>query len=506
MSTLKLTLTAIDNKKFNIYADDYGLEESELPFANNSENSQFYAIINALNNTSDEYSHKTNDDIKNWMIEERFLKQNGNQLHEQMRENIGRKLYTALFPKTIEKALHQNCKSGEDLHIQIKYDFREIGKSNLSMYPWNLVHDGIDFLAKRQITFSYRIDYPDTPKPGKRQIDKLKVLVISSQAFENNQGQLQNQEPVISNSLKKAQDEGRACLLSWYEPQRQRPTFKVLREYFTDHYKEADKLPDIIHFNGHGVFQDKLGFLLFEDEQGQPDYISAEEFADLIEICNPKPQVIVITACKAALAHKSDSVFNGVAQKLLQQVPAVVATPFSISQESTTDFIDQIYRVLGNGRSSLLEAVKFASKAMKHKEYEWYRLVLFLRHNGDEDGYLFEVQETPQQLFNQNNRELEASDIETLKDLVKRCRIITSNRIVRENFCQYIGIEIDDISPDSVAGLGDNLFIETLLNYLQKTDNKSAFYKICVKIKPHFESSVKLTNKLQIIKSKVMQT
>lgn len=496
-TTLKLTLTAIDNKKFIIYADGYGKEESELPFANNSENSQFYAIVNALNCISDEYSYQSNDDIKNWMIDQGFLNQDGKKLDKQMRELIGKKLYTALFPEKIKQALYQNWKSGEDLHIQIKYDFQEIRKSNLSMYPWNLVHDGIDFLAKRQVTFSYRIDYPETPKPGKRQIDQLKVLVISSQAFENNQGQLQNQEPVIRNSLKKAQDEGRACLLSWYEPQRQRPTFKILREYFTDHYKQAHKLPDIIHFNGHGVFRDNLGFLLFEDEQGKPDYISAEDFADLIEICHPKPQVIVITACKAALAHKSDSVFNGVAQKLLQQVPAVVATPFSISQESTTYFIDQFYRFLGNGKSSLLEAVKFASKGMKHKEYEWYRLVLFLRHNGDEDGYLFEFKETLQQPSSQDNRDLAPSDIETLKEILIHSKLVSSYK--RKNLLSNIKLD-NSFAEKNIDNYTDGDFADILIDFLVDTQQLEILIKLCQQI----ESKIKTGNyhiKLQIIKS-----
>jgi hypothetical protein len=251
--------------------------------------------------------------------------------------------------------------------------------------------------------------------------------------------------------------------------------------------------------------KDGTGFLLFENEQGQPDYISAEQFTNLIKNSQPKPQLIVITACQSALAHQHDSVFNGVAQKLLQEIPAVVATPFTISQDSTTDFIDQFYRVLGNGQSSLLEAVKRASETMKYYEYEWYRFVVFLRYDGDEDGYLFDFQKTPKPLLPEKAYiELEVSDIETLKDLLKRCRIITTNRIVRENFCQSIGIEIDDISSDSVASLGDNLFIDTLLGYLERTDNTSAFYQLCLKLEPHFKSSLTLADKLQNIKNKFM--
>ena len=525
MPTLKLTLTATDNRPlrkldfqldrlrvsdsfsemsnecFTIVAKNYATENSKLPFFDDQGNSHLRTVINSLNALTNQYSDNNDEE---WMIAEGLLSETDtNSFHGQMRENIGKKLYQALFKGNIEKALNQEFGKEEDLHIQIEYDFRVSANSKLSLYPWHLVHDGNEFLAKNRVTFSYRIlDNTNYPRK-KRQIDKLKVLVISSQAFDDDQSQLQNQESLINDSLKKAQNEGRACLLSWYKPG-EKPTFKRLRDYLTDHLKQADKLPDIIHFNGHGVFKDQSGFLLFENEKGQLDYISAEDFKDLIDICNPKPQLVVITACQAALAHKSDSVFNGVAQKLLQIVPAVVATPFSISQDSTTDFIDQFYRVLGNGQSSLLEAVKFASKAMKHKQYEWYRLVLFLRHDGDEDGYLFDFQETQLQPVIPQNRELEVSDIKTLKEILSRSGEITNNRIVRENFCKSIGIKIGKISPDSLDSLNNDQFIDTLLRYLEMTENTSAFYQLCVKLEPHFKSSSTLANKLQVIKNKFM--
>ncbi len=38
----------------------------------------------------------------------------------------------------------------------------------------------------------------------------------------------------------------------------------------------------------------------------------------------------------------------------------------------------------------VLEAVKLASNAMRYYDYEWYRPVIFLRHDGNEDGNLFD--------------------------------------------------------------------------------------------------------------------
>ena len=507
MSKLKLTLTAIDNKCFTIVAENYATENSILPFFDNQEKSHLRTVINALNDLTGQYS--SNDDSNNdleWMIAEGILDKNNRQMfHPKMRENIGKKLYQALFPEAIKKALNGkfgSLGSNENLHIQIEYDFKTSSNSNLSLYPWNLVHDGNEFLAKTKVIFSYRILDGKLLAQEKRQIDKLKVLVISSQASETDESKLQHQESLINDSLKKAQDEGRACLLSWYEPQKERPTFKVLRNYLTDNYQSIDKLPDIIHFNGHGVFKDNSGFLLFEDESSRPNYISAEDFADLIDICNPKPQLIVITACQAALAHKSNSVFNGVAQKLLQQVPAVVATPFSISQDSATDFIDQFYRVLGNGKSSLLEAVRFASKAMKYKQYEWYRLILFLRHDVDEDGYLFEFlenKETSALSSSPENKQLDSSDMDRLKKILINSKLLSPYR--RVNLLLKIGVNTNFVDKN-IDNYTDEDFAYTLIDFLENTQQIEILCKLCQEIESKITTGI-YQAQLQTIKFKL---
>ena len=107
MPTLKLILTATDNKHFTIFAENYGSEKSELPFANNQENSHLYTVIDALKQLTDKYSSHPDDD-QEWMISEGLLdEQDPNFFHRQMRENIGKKLYQALFKENIEKALYQ---------------------------------------------------------------------------------------------------------------------------------------------------------------------------------------------------------------------------------------------------------------------------------------------------------------------------------------------------------------------------------------------------------------
>ena len=360
--------------------------------------------------------------------------------HPQMSEHIGQKLYQSIFVGKIQQALFQvlGQAQGKRSHIVIEYDADVIGESNLPLYPWQLVHNGEEFLAKQQVTFSYSIAHKNPPPPGKRKVKQIKILFIPSTASDEQYQSIESKESFVNQGLKEAVKQGHACLLSWHQ-ETEKATYKRLQSYLTVHTES----PDIIHFDGHGFFKKKCpnplcpqadtnkvffslntnrcqfcesilekpqGFLFFDQESSGIDYRSGAEFALLVG--QSKPALVVITACKSALAYKSESVFNGVAQKILRQVPAVVATPFSISEKSATEFVEQLYRALG-AKKSLLEAVKLATDAMKYRKYEWYRPMIFLRHDSEEDGNLFEWETSS---FKEESREIIPKDSEKIDE------------------------------------------------------------------------------------------
>ncbi|MEA5467649.1 CHAT domain-containing protein [Spirulina sp. 06S082] len=418
MKKLRLILSSIDGINFTIIADEFGEERSKLPFSDSRGDSRLFTVLRSLDKIGTGYKINEKDD-RDWMIAENFLSPENNQFfHPDMAKNIGRKLYESLFIGKIEKALLTALAEakGERLHISIQYDANVIESSYLSLYPWQLAHDGAEFLADRQVSFSYLIAHPNLLPQGKRTVEQIKVLLIPSAASNEQYQPIESKKAVIGQGLQKAIQGGRIRLLSWYNKETETPTRERLRAYLT----EQDEQPDIIHFDGHGFFKKKCpklecsesdvakifhslsdfqckvcksplekaqGFLCFESDSSEIDYMSGDDFARLVG--QSKPALVIITACKSALAYKSDSVFNGVAQKLLRYVPAVIATPFSISEKSATDFVEQFYRALG-AKKSLLEAVKLASDAMHYHKYEWYRLILFLRADRDEEGNLFE--------------------------------------------------------------------------------------------------------------------
>jgi hypothetical protein len=129
------------------------------------------------------------------------------------------------------------------------------------------------------------------------------------------------------------------------------------------------------------------GYLAFETEQGKPDWQSATEVAAFLQ---PYPlALVVLSACQSGMAVAGESVFDGMAQNLIdQRIPAVVAMQYSVRADAARDFAEQFYRVLGN-RQPILTALNLGIREMGVEGNQWYRPVLYLRWSDAEGGQLF---------------------------------------------------------------------------------------------------------------------
>jgi tetratricopeptide (TPR) repeat protein len=137
--------------------------------------------------------------------------------------------------------------------------------------------------------------------------------------------------------------------------------------------------------------------LVFEDEEGEADYISAEQLGTLLHqtrLSDGTHQtggvaLVVLSACQSGMAVAGESVFNGTAQNLIgHRVPAVVAMQYSVSVEAATKFAEQFYRSVGQ-KDSLTVAVNQGREAMGAEGNQWYRPVLYLRWRDNQGGQLF---------------------------------------------------------------------------------------------------------------------
>ncbi len=414
MNLFELYLTPLDAKQFRVMvtqssiASD-GEADTTLPFWAEDKDWRT-TIVKTLEATG----WRSDVDVfprpgeQDWMIAANILSGNRDNFSPDYLARIGQALYESLFPigkirEAFQVALRGAEAAGEALHLRLKFPAEAAKRSRLADYPWELLHDGQRFLQHRDVYLSRYIAYEGVP-PSLPAQAKIQVLLVSSRPA--NVAQLPDTEQqALRDGIAKAAAAGLIEL-----EQLSKPTLKDLSRHLT----ESGPVPQVIHFDGHGIFGKKCGndrcqyinpgmaanvckqcsqplpeaqgFLVFEDEAGQADYVSATSFAALL----PKGiAMVVLSACQSGMAISGDSVFNGTAQQLIDaRVPAVVAMQYKVSVKTASDFVEQFYHVLGQ-RRSLLEATNAGRKWMGVDGNQWYRPVVYLRWRDNDGGQLF---------------------------------------------------------------------------------------------------------------------
>ncbi|MBD0343361.1 MAG: CHASE2 domain-containing protein [Coleofasciculus sp. Co-bin14] len=404
-----------------------GEAESFLPFFD-GENDWRTTLIKTLETIAFNPRDFQKAGEQDWMVKALLLTSERSAFHSNLLKTIGHSLYQALFPagSEVERALLSALRLAESknaqLHIQLRFAANSVKRSRLADYPWELMHDGQRFLSHHQVTFSRYIAYDSVP-PNLPPFEQINVLLVSSAACDPDQGlqQLYQQEQqAVLHGLENAKQAGHIRLYKL-----ERATFARLRAYLTEH--PGTEAPHVLHFDGHGLFgkrcpneecctihkgikaercrvcntelPDSQGYLVFEDENGRPDYVSATRLGTLLQQTSfgdgsDQSRGVVLTvlsACQSGMAVIGDSVFNGTAQNLIgHRVPAVVAMQYSVSVQGAIQFAEQFYRSLGQ-KNSLAVAVNQGREAMGAEGNQWYRPILYLRWRDNKGGQLFAV-------------------------------------------------------------------------------------------------------------------
>lgn len=147
--------------------------------------------------------------------------------------------------------------------------------------------------------------------------------------------------------------------------------------------------PDVVHFIGHGGFDEVAGgFLVFDDGHGGPQTVDAEVLA--VYLRGSSVRLVVLSACDSARTDPTDS-FAGVAPRLVQAgVPAVVAMQSFLPDPLAPAFTAAFYRALVDGRpvDAAVTAGRVALFGHAPTEAHWSIPVLYLAAG---DGILWEA-------------------------------------------------------------------------------------------------------------------
>jgi tetratricopeptide (TPR) repeat protein len=115
---------------------------------------------------------------------------------------------------------------------------------------------------------------------------------------------------------------------------------------------ENSKLPaiDIVHFDGHGVFDRVLetGYLLFEDGDCKVERVSADRLGEALQ---QKVSLMVLSACESAKVTGADALGCVAARLTHSGIPAVLAMTYSVLGTTTEQLFGKFYGDLAGGES-----------------------------------------------------------------------------------------------------------------------------------------------------------
>ena len=332
----------------------------------------------------------------------------GEGLHrERLRDLVRGKLYETLFsPLRAELAadfVQLRLRGERVLHVHLEMWSDQV---TLFQFPWELLHGDDSFNG--EIHISRYIRYR-RPVAAIIRALRLRLLVLHSEPAGLQPLALRDQV-YIRNGLRTAE------LGSAFEIE---PVDAASIRRLGDALAHRPEYPTIVHFAGHGDFgwrcehcraltthigrtrceecdhpfppdTPPCGFLAFtHEESALPHWVSAGELSDTLKL--GKVQLVVLNACKSALGRRGDDVFNGIAQRLMDTVPAVVATPFPLENQGAHEFARCFYEGLGNGLP-LVEALHQVRLRLRPMfPDEWFRPVLYLRSIQDDGGHILDL-------------------------------------------------------------------------------------------------------------------
>jgi hypothetical protein len=134
------------------------------------------------------------------------------------------------------------------------------------------------------------------------------------------------------------------------------------REQFTIESAEAvryrdirravlDFEPNVVHFSGHGEGEKGL---VFEDEVGQVQFVSAEALAGLFELLASQVECVILNACYAQVQ----------AEAIARHIPYVIGMKKGIGDPAAIEFAVGFYDALGAGKS-VEDAYRFGCNAVQ---------------------------------------------------------------------------------------------------------------------------------------------
>jgi len=344
------------------------------------------------------------------------------QVKDDLHVNFGKHMFNLVFADGIKAHYDKSLKKDQPLRIRIRVDE---SARELHNVPWEFLHDGDDFLVTKSETLISRLPL-DVKRKNKDRLDQaLSMLVVISNPLNLPDHMVLNTEreqEVILGALDKLHRE-RKLDIDFVDD----ASLDTIQDYLSDEEYH------ILHFTGHGVFDENTdkGFLLLEDSNHLMRNVENEDIAAILQ--NHKSlRLVVLSACQSAKASNNTGYPDLSRTLLAKGVPAVLSMQHSVLDKSATDFADRFYRSLAGGKA--LDAALFDARMALYAGEDRNRVdfgtpVLFLNDSDAINVADIKVEEKATEV---KEKPFHAGEVEVMRQgFVGRTREL---RAIREGF------------------------------------------------------------------------
>ncbi|MGB7571951.1 MAG: tetratricopeptide repeat protein [Methanothrix sp.] len=274
--------------------------------------------------------------------------------------DFGRELYHRVLVGELESYLRKQLDviNGESLRISLQFDD---SASNLSVLPWEFLHDGVDFLiARRNILISrlpskmMRVQHPHLESI-------LRMLVVISAPVDPSCAPIDAEKECdrILQAVDKLYVQHKIEVDFTDDA-----TFETIQSYLNE------KDYHIVHFAGHGKKINGQGYLVLETDDLRPQLVDNQTISDLF--VDRGIRMVVLSACESA----------DLADMLVRRgIPAVVAMQYPILESSAAGFAFAFYQAITRGKAidlSITEARLGMRNAEGSNKVDFATPVLYL--------------------------------------------------------------------------------------------------------------------------------
>lgn len=308
----------------------------------------------------------------------------GDRVPADLPRRVGRRLFRALThdPRGAEALkIVRNYALAVDRPLLIACHFNAHAPADVALaaLPWELLwaDEPTPVLAERRLsaTIERRLKHtgpPPQPAPGQ---GALRILALSPQAgippelrqFERS-ARMSALQPLLERQLAEVRE---------LSPVTRRELERVVREWS----------PDVIHYYGHGRYEQGAGALLLDRESGGEEWMPPGALAAVAG----GVRMVFLHACQGAMTAPGAALLSSIAPALsVAGVPVVIGMQFTIRADAATRIASIVYAGLAQGRSvqEALVAARIALYVGETDQVSWFVPALYVRNRSFGPIYL----------------------------------------------------------------------------------------------------------------------